>query len=61
MSEDVDPEELLARIERLEAATAELRAYGEEHDLPVVERTAARIEGTLGPLRGNVPGGLADR
>lgn len=60
MSEHGDPEELLARIENLEAAVADLQAYGETHDIPVVERTATRIDGTVATLYGNVPGGLEE-
>jgi hypothetical protein len=59
---DADPEpepdldELRARVAALDAANEALRAYGEAHDLPVIERSATRIDGTIATLRQNVPG-----
>lgn len=50
-----DIAELADCIDTLVAATEDLREFGEEHDLPVVERTADRLEGTVDVLEQNVP------
>lgn len=52
---DPDIEELRERVAALEAATAALREYGEDNDVPAVERNAARIEGTVSVIKRNVP------
>lgn len=55
---DPDVEALLERVEDLEAAVAALREFGDEHDIPAIERNAKRIEGSTEAIRQNVPGGL---
>ncbi|MFB6078886.1 MAG: hypothetical protein ABEJ80_07915 [Halarchaeum sp.] len=60
MSEEYDIDELQRLVDDLEEATAALREYGDENDIPAIERNAKRIEGTVGIVKQNVPGGLTD-
>lgn len=55
-----DLAEISTRIDRVAADIEALQKLGEEHDLPAVERTAKRIEGTLSTLDSNVPPELTD-
>ena len=50
-----DLAEIRARIETIAEETAALRDAGAEHDIPAVERTAKRLQGTLSTLEANVP------
>ena len=66
MSEEHDPkeydiEELHRLVADLDEATTALREYGDENDIPAIERNAKRIQGTVGIVRQNVPGGLVLR
>lgn len=55
---EYDYEELRRLVEELDAAATELREYGDDNDIPAIERSAKRIQGTVGIVRQNVPGGL---
>ncbi|GAD53849.1 hypothetical protein MBEHAL_2609 [Halarchaeum acidiphilum MH1-52-1] len=62
MSEDArdhDFDELRALVADLDEAAAALRAYGEANDIPAIERNAKRVQGTVGTVKQNVPGGIA--
>lgn len=50
-----DVEELRERVADLRDAAAALREYGEENDVPAVERNAKRVEGTVNVLEQHVP------
>ena len=58
---DQDIREMRRRIDEIAEAARELRELGEETDVPAVERTAERIEGTLAPLDANVPPERTDK
>ena len=58
---NVDLDELRELVEELADANDAVREYGDDHDIPAVERTAKRIDGTIATLRQNVPGTLSDR
>lgn len=47
--------EFANRVDDLVEATEALREFGEEQELPVVERTADRIEGSVDMLEQNLP------
>lgn len=57
---DQDIQEIRSRIDDIAEAARELQELGEDHDLPVVERTAKRIDGTVRPLDEHVPPELTD-
>lgn len=59
MTNDPDPADLLALLDELDSTLADLRAYGETHGIPVIERSAVRIRGTTDVLRENIPGGIS--
>lgn len=53
---DVDIDELRERVAALSEAAEALREYGDAHDIPAIERSAARVEGTVRVIESNVPG-----
>lgn len=55
-----DLDELRALVDDVDDAIAALREYGDDHDIPAIERDAKRMQGTLSTVRQNVPGGLTD-
>lgn len=57
---DQDIQQMRRRIDEIAEATRQLAELGEENDLPVVERTAERIDGTLAPLDAHVPPELTE-
>ena len=54
-------EQIRTHVDDIAEAARTLRELGVEHDLPVVECTAERIEGTVDPLDAHVPPELSDR
>lgn len=48
-------EEMRDRVDRLDDEAESLRELGEREDLPVVERTAARLSGVIEQLSANLP------
>lgn len=57
---DQDIQQMRRRIDEIAEATQQLAELGDENDLPAVERTARRIEGTLAPLETHVPPELTE-
>jgi hypothetical protein len=57
---DNEIQQIRRRIDDIAEAAERLEELGAENDLPAVERTAKRIEGTVGPLDAHVPPELAD-
>ena len=58
---EIDLDELRELVAELSDANDAVRAYGEDHTIPAIERTAERIDGTIATLRQNVPGALSER
>jgi hypothetical protein len=57
---DQEIRQMRRRIDEIAEAAETLQELGEETDVPAVERTAKRIEGTLAPLDAHVPPELTD-
>lgn len=57
---DQDIQQIRKRIDDIAEAVQELQELGEENDIPVVERTATRIEGSLAPLDTHMPPELTE-
>ena len=57
---DNDIEQIRRRIDDITEAAEQLQELGAENDLPAVERTAKRIDGTVAPLDAHVPPELTD-
>lgn len=55
-----DIEQMRRRIDDIVEATQKLRELGEENDVPAVERTAKRLEGTVTQLETHVPPELSE-
>ncbi|MFC6726453.1 hypothetical protein ACFQE1_19205 [Halobium palmae] len=53
--ETPDIDELRERVADLRDAAAALREYGEDNEIPAVERNAKRVEGTVSVLEQHVP------
>lgn len=59
MTDDV--QEIRERIDEIAEAAERLQELGDRQNVPAVERTAKRIEGTLTTLDNNVPPELTDQ
>lgn len=55
-----DIDELRSLVTDAEASLDDLISYGEEHDIPAIERNATRLKGSFQQLKQNVPGALVD-
>jgi hypothetical protein len=57
---DQDIHQMRERIDEIAEAVQELKELGEQNNIPAVERTATRIEGSLAPLETHLPPELTE-